>query len=114
MLRADPDTLHRKKKRQEERQKKLSTTPSIKYVKTSSAIPSDELLLIQHARERLRSNPDEAQRWYNRARFALVEEETSMRLEANIPHREDVLAVWEYLERSIDLQLIISAFEVKN
>ena len=63
----------------------------------------DQLLLIQHARERLRSHPEEALKWYNRAKFSLQATE-------HMHNREEVLAIWEYLERSIELPVIAKAF----
>ncbi|HJW92847.1 MAG TPA: hypothetical protein VJ901_04455, partial [Thermoanaerobaculia bacterium] len=65
----------------------------------SEQIPPDQVMLIQHARERLRSHPDEALKWYNRAKYALVEDDTA--IGESLRHRDDVLAVWEYLERSV-------------
>jgi len=70
----------------------------------------DQLLLIQHARERLRSHPEEALKWYNRAKYALPPEESRALDEGGMRHKEDVLAVWEYLERSIELPVIAKAF----
>ena len=61
----------------------------------------DQILLIQQARERLRANPDEALKWYNRANSP---GRRGRRRLDDPPYREDVLAVWEYLERTIPLQ----------
>jgi len=77
----------------------------------SEQIPPDQVMLIQHARERLRSHPDEALKWYNRAKYALVEDDTA--IGESLRHRDDVLAVWEYLERSVPIETIASVFERK-
>ena len=76
----------------------------------TTQIPSDQLMMINQARDRLRANPDEARKWYQRARYALAEDE-SRATAAPKHYREDVLAVWEYLERSIDISVIVKVFE---
>jgi hypothetical protein len=83
----------------------------VKVIGQSNLIPNDQFLLIQHAREYLRSHPKEALNWYNRAKYAIASEETQLH-EMNLPHREEVFAVWEYLERSIGLVTIARAFEM--
>ncbi|MGZ5474839.1 MAG: hypothetical protein ACXWG4_12855, partial [Thermoanaerobaculia bacterium] len=69
-----------------------------------------QLLLVQHARERLLADPDEAQKWYHRAKYAITHGASNIEIES-IRNREEVLAVWEYLERSIDIQTISRAFD---
>ena len=72
-------------------------------------IPPDQILLVQHARERpLRANPEEALKWCNRAKFAMAETPGST---DPIPNREEVRAVWEYLGRTIDVSTIVQVFE---
>ncbi len=84
--------------------------PRMKYLHTQATlVDPDELLLVQHARDQLKIFPDEAIKWYNRARFSVPDSELH-----SIPHKEDVLAVWEYLERSVSLQKIIAAFSQKR
>jgi hypothetical protein len=69
---------------------------------------NDEQKAIDEAMAYLRSNPEEAMKWYNRARY-------DVRLEAdrllNAANRQDILAVWEYLERRIPLDRIARSFE---
>lgn len=97
----------RRSQQQKERGKRTVGTARRTYTTT---IPSDQLLMINHARERLRTNPDEARKWYQRARYALKEDE-SRGTEAPRHYREDILAVWEYLGRTIDIALIARVFE---
>lgn len=80
----------------------------IKVIRTTQEFPPDQILLVQHARERLRANPEEALKWYNRGKFALAEGGGNP---DPIPNREEVLAVWEYLERTIDVNTIVQVFE---
>jgi hypothetical protein len=109
-LRRDEHSLQRKRERAEEKHLERLRQPQVKVIRPDHDIPTDTVLLIEHARTRLRGDPEEARKWYNRARFALTEEHSRAGAES-IRHREDVLAVWEYLERSIDLATIVRVFE---
>jgi len=108
VLLRDLDSLERKRKRERDRETEQKNRPIIKYI-PQEEVPPDQALLIQHARERLRLNPDEARKWYQRAKFTGADEvPTDL-----IRYREDVLAVWEYLERSVPLAHIVRVFERK-
>ncbi len=110
VIRLDDHSLERKKQRIEALQQERRNRPLVKVIRPDNDIPSDQALLIEHARSRLRSNPEEAIKWYNRARYSLPEDYSRTGADA-IRHREDVLAVWEYLERSVDLSTIVKVFE---
>lgn len=77
----------------------------------SSGIPAEQYLLIQGVREELRLNPEEAMFWYRRARLIINDPatRTAAPLIANHP---DALAVWEYLDRSVDPSIVSRAFEL--
>lgn len=109
VVRRDLNSLERKQRQLEEREAREKNKPVIKVLHEDE-IPSDQALLIQHARERLKMNPDEARKWYQRARFAGAEEIST----DSISYKEDVLAVWEYLERSVPLSHIVRVFERKG
>ncbi len=111
VIRRDTESLDRKRRKFVERQQEKTARPSLKVIKTEDISP-DQALLIQHARERLLADPDEARKWYNRARYAIVE--SAAPIAAEIRSREDVLAVWEYLERSVPLSTIVRVFEKKG
>jgi hypothetical protein len=84
--------------------------PSFKSL-DSSGVPAEQYLLIQGVREELRLNPDEAMHWYRRARLVINDPE--IRTTANvICDYPDALAVWEYLDRSIDPSIVGRAFEL--
>lgn len=102
----DAESLERKRKLKEERA--MAKIPTMRTVKFDDSVPSHQALLVSHARERLRTNPDEAQKWYSRAYFALREG----RVQAT--YSEEALAIWEYLERSIPLPTIAKALEKKS
>ena len=100
---ARPDTasLERKRKVLIERARARAGTPTMKTVAIRPPeIPSDHMLLIQQARARLQAMPEEAIKWYNRAKYS----------QASMPdghhHRDEIVAIWEYLERMIDINVI--------
>ena len=111
VIRRDTESLDRKRRKLLEREQEKTARPSVKMIKTED-VSSDQALLIQHARERLLANPEEARKWYNRARYAIVE--SAAPIAAEIRGREDVLAVWEYLERSVPLSTIARIFDKKG
>ena len=106
IIKKDDDSLNRKRQRLEEREKAKVGQPVMKHVASEPDISPDQVLLIQHARKRLKDNFDEAQKWYSRAYFALRTTGEATR------YPEDVLAVWEYLERSVPLAVIKRVFEM--
>lgn len=99
----DGDSLERKKQRLIQKERERSDKFLVKAL-PMEALSSEQMLLIQHARERLKANPLEASRLYHQARTA----------EAANGQREDVVAVWEYLERSIGIATITKVFEGKT
>jgi hypothetical protein len=105
IIRNDLTSLERKKKRLLEKEQEKSGKPVMKYMQHEPEVPPDQALLIGHARERLRAHPDEATRYYERAKTSGAD--------AVMIHREDVVAVWEYLERTIDLSTIVKVFNKK-
>ena len=110
VIRKDDESLNRKRQRIEAREQEKAVKPTMKYVPTESDITPDQVLLIQHARERLRDNFDEAQKWYSRAYFALRDGTTAIGGQV-VRYPEEVLAVWEYLERSVPLSTIKRVFD---
>src|SRR3954471_17478661 len=77
----------------------------------TSGIPTEQYLLIQCVREELRLNPDEAMHWYRRARLMIADPATREAAPAIADH-PDALAVWEYLDRSIDPSIIGRTFQL--
>ena len=70
-----------------------------------SGVPAEQYILIQSVREELKMNPDEAIHWYRRARLSINDAETRASAPMIVNH-PDALAVWEYLDRSIDPSII--------
>jgi hypothetical protein len=77
-----------------------------------AGIPAEQFLLIQGVREELRVNPEEAIFWYRKARFDIGDPVTRM-MAPPIADHPDALAVWEYLDRSIDPTVIGRSFLLK-
>ncbi len=68
-----------------------------------SGISDEEMALVTAAVQKFASDPVEASRWYSRARFALSDE-TVRRAAPDRPRdREEVLGIWEYLDRQVDI-----------
>lgn len=111
VLKLDVESMERKRQRLLDKQRAMTGHSSFKVLNNTTT--QQQALLIQHARERLNANPDEAAKWYNRAKFALTQDNIHFAGDA-MRHREDVLAVWEYLERSVPLAEVMKAFEKKE
>ena len=110
-MRREPETLERKRRRLLERAAERSRPGGMRIIPNESIqVTADQQLLVQHARERLLADPEEAQKWYHRAKYAITHGATNIEIES-IRNREEVLAVWEYLERSIDIATIARAFD---
>ncbi len=77
----------------------------------ASGIPAEQYLLIEGVREELRLNPEEAMHWYRRARVTIADPATSM-IARPIANHPDALAVWEYLDRSVDPTIVGRAFQL--
>jgi hypothetical protein len=76
---------------------------------TLPGIAAEEYLLIHGVREELRLNPEEALHWYRRARLVINDPATRAAAPAIADH-PDALAVWEYLDRSVDPAVVGRAF----
>jgi len=112
VIERDDESLNRKKQRAEEIRQDKAGKPIVRMVGTEEISP-DQVLLIQHAREKLKENFDEAQKWYSRAYFALRDSRLGNAAEL-MRYPEDVLAVWEYLERSVPLSTIKRVFDQRH
>jgi hypothetical protein len=107
VARLDQRSLERKREAllRRDQQRATHSTKAAQRVEISA----DHLLLVQHARNQLQMNPTEAQKWYQRARFSPAVLDGTQ-----LPYREDVVAVWEYLGRTVDIEIVAAAFEEKK
>jgi PilZ domain len=84
--------------------------PTYKSIE-ASGVPAEQYLLIQGVREELRLNPEEAMHWYRRARLIINDPKTRADAPGIFDH-PDALAVWEYLDRTVDPSMIGRAFNL--
>ena len=85
--------------------------PSYKAIE-ESGVPAEQYLLIQGVREELRLNSEEAMHWYRRARLVINDPATRKAAPSIVDH-PDALAVWEYLDRSVDPTIVGRAFDLR-
>ncbi len=105
MLKRDLLSLDKKQKALIEKDKARQHL-GVKVVgRGSPRLPGDVILLVKQTRQRLQANPTEAVKWYNRAKYSLDE------AGVQIHHRDEILAIWEYLERSVELNIIARIIE---
>ncbi len=86
--------------------------PSYRAIE-ASGIPAEQYLLIQGVREELRLNPEEAFHWYRRARL-VIQDPATRSAAPPIADHPDALAVWEYLDRSVDPSIVGRAFDLRE
>ncbi|HUJ14570.1 MAG TPA: PilZ domain-containing protein [Thermoanaerobaculia bacterium] len=79
----------------------------------SSGVPAEQYILVQCVREELRLNPEEAMHWYRKARLLIKDPKTKSTAPAIADH-PDALAVWEYLDRSVDPSIIGRMFQLPS
>ncbi|HXG58368.1 MAG TPA: hypothetical protein VNL91_05060 [Thermoanaerobaculia bacterium] len=104
VIRADPKSLDRKRLRLLKKQHERFGTRG-RVLRHDEAIGSEQAVLIQHARTLLEANPEEARRWTQRAKYALTQSAGSAAADID-QHADEALAVWEYLDRMVDLGTI--------
>lgn len=71
-----------------------------------SGLTDDQVASIIRAVRKFSTDPTEAGRWYARARFAVVDDNVRRAAPAQARDREEVLGIWEYLDRSVDIAAI--------
>ncbi len=77
----------------------------------TGGVAPEQYLLVQGVREELRLNPEEAMHWYRRARITISDPATRT-VAPLIADHPDALAVWEYLDRSVDPSIVGRAFAI--
>jgi hypothetical protein len=66
-------------------------------------VRDEEIAQISAAVQKFANDPVEASRWYSRARFAMSDENVRRAAPQRAREREEVLGIWEYLDRGIDI-----------
>ena len=69
-------------------------------------ISDEEIALVTNAVQKFATDPVEAGRWYSRARFALSDENVRRTAPERPREREEVLGIWEYLDRQVEIPKI--------
>jgi len=69
-------------------------------------LPDEDVVAIIRAVRKFANDPTEATRWYTRARFAMADEEIRRAAPRGARDREEVVGIWEYLQRRIDLKAV--------
>ena len=69
-------------------------------------LSDDDVAAIIRAYRRFTSDPVEASRWYSRARFSVVDETVRRAAPERARDREEVLGIWEYLERKVAIDAV--------
>lgn len=69
-------------------------------------ISDDEIALVTEVIQKFAADPVEASRWYSRARFAVADESVRRAAPDRPRDREEVLGIWEYLDRQVDIPKI--------
>lgn len=69
-------------------------------------VTDEEMELVTTAVQKFANDPVEASRWYSRARFALADENVRRVAPSRPRDREEVLGIWEYLERKVEIEKI--------
>lgn len=71
-----------------------------------SGLTDDQVASIIRAVRKFAADPTEARRWYARARFAVVDDTVRRAAPTQARAREEVLGIWEYLDRRVDIAAI--------
>jgi hypothetical protein len=75
---------------------------------TPAAATDEEIALVLKATQRFAADPLEATRWYGRGKFALSDEHVRRAAPPKARDREEALAVWEFLDRQVELEKVTS------
>lgn len=68
-----------------------------------SGVRDEEIAQITAVMQKFANDPVEASRWYSRARFAMADENVRRVAPQRAREREEVLGIWEYLDRQIEI-----------
>jgi hypothetical protein len=92
----DMESLDRKRQAMADREREKNAPPRV--VAPEPEITADQALLINHAMDLLRANPEEARRLYAKAKDSAPDDV--------VKHGRAVIALWAYLQGTIDPGII--------
>ena len=94
----DMESLERKRQRDADRERDRIAPPPVRVPIPEPEISPHQALLIHHAMESLRANPEEARRLYTKAKDSAPDDV--------VKHGRAVIALWAYLQGTIDPGII--------
>jgi excisionase family DNA binding protein len=101
-----PDTTSLQRKQEAHRRKQAARAAMKRVPQTDVTQAQEQAALIRATMESLRRDPVAAQRWYSRARYAVAQESIRRLLPIAGRERDEALAIWEALDRRVDLRAI--------
>ena len=107
IIRKDEDTIRRREQARVERERARARLVGDE---PEPPLPEETLRTIRKARQWFLTRPDDAVKWYQRARMTATEEMLRIAGSGRL-NREDVLAIWESLERRFDLRDVVRALD---
>lgn len=102
----DADSLDAKRRALDARARLREGTGPEGASPAAPRITPDQVLLIREAQEFLASDPERAARWLERAKQSLVKLGLVAPDAKSTAHRAETLVIWEYLGRSLDLDVV--------
>ncbi|HEX7151550.1 MAG TPA: PilZ domain-containing protein [Thermoanaerobaculia bacterium] len=82
--------------------------PRIATENAPSGTTDDEIAMVLGAVQKFSGDPLEASRWYARAKFAVSDENVRRDAPPRPRDREEILGIWEFLDRQIEIPKIIA------
>ncbi len=101
-----PDTTSLQRKQEAHRRKQAARAAMKRVPPSDVTLAHEQAALIRATMESLRRDPVAAQRWYSRARYAVAQESVRRLLPVAGRERDEALAIWEALDRRVDLRAI--------
>lgn len=102
----EPDRTSMARKREAQERKGAQREAMRRAPQPELVQAEEQAALIRATMEQLRRDPVAAQRWYSRARYAKASETVRRLLPPHVRERDEVLAIWEALNRRVDLRAV--------
>jgi len=115
---ANPDSESLGKKRRKlsdlaKRRRGLTTAAAATSVIPSEPpVPPEEVALVQKARSALRGDVVETMKWSRRAKQSIDDADALFLDREHVRNPDEVLAVWEFMERKVSIRNVVRVFEL--
>jgi hypothetical protein len=112
----DPGSLELKRRIIEEKMQARASAPILMPPPppAATAIRPDQALLIGEAHTALANRPEQFQHLYERAKKSLAARKLIEHESHPIPYRREAVAIWEYLEGKIDIDLVTMVLDARR